>query len=65
VNERIDFYCAEPAHLAADFGEQLTMHYERWAYCPAGESEGHRWQATGGMDLATLRRRLAEQQHSS
>ena len=65
MNERIDFYCAEPAHLAADSGEQLTMNEDRWAYCPSGAGDGHRWQATGGMSLATLRRRLAERREAS
>ncbi|HYK98426.1 MAG TPA: hypothetical protein VEU77_08550 [Candidatus Acidoferrales bacterium] len=65
MNERIDFYCAEPEHLAADSGEQLTMHKDRWAYCPSGAGEGHRWQATGGMNLTTLRQRLAERREAS
>lgn len=65
VSERIDFYCAEPAHQVAETEERLTMYDDRWAYCPGGVDEGHRWQSTGGMSLSTLRRRLAEVQHSA
>jgi hypothetical protein len=60
MNERIDFYCSEPTHHTADPGEQLTMYAERWAYCPSGATGGHRWQATGGMALPTLQRRLSD-----
>jgi len=49
VNERIDFYCSDPGHQTLHPGEQLTMHDERWAYCPKSAAGEHRWQPTGGM----------------
>jgi hypothetical protein len=65
MNERIDFYCAEPSHLTTDLVDRLTMHEERWAYCASGAAGTHRWQSTGGMTLSMLKRRLSEAQHST
>lgn len=37
--------------------DTLTVHEDRWAYCPmdAGAA-GHEWTATGGVRIETLRR---------
>jgi hypothetical protein len=37
-------------------GSPLTMHEERWAYCPAGAASEHLWRKIKPMNLAALRR---------
>jgi len=39
-------------------GEALTVHNEKWAYCPSAHREGHEWRACGGLALADLKRLL-------
>ena len=52
----IEHLCANPAHQpAVDVSAPVIPYSGRWAYCPAGESEGHDWRATGGKTLATVR----------
>jgi hypothetical protein len=51
MNDRVDYFCARPEHQWAEPNDALTMHRDRWAYCPAGSSEPHDWQPTGGMSL--------------
>ena len=56
MDDRVDFFCARPDHQGAEPNDALTMHQERWAYCPAAKSEPHDWQATGGMSLEDVKR---------
>ena len=55
---QVDYYCDEPGHQTWTPGDTLTMHVDRWAYCPTGQDAGHDWQPTGGMPLVALKRRL-------
>ena len=59
MNDRVDFYCAAADHQTPIPADRLTMHDERWAYCPSGGSGAHRWVPTGGMTLTELKRALA------
>jgi hypothetical protein len=44
---------AHPPRLASlDFG--LTVHLRQWAFCPAGESEGHEWRSVDGILIEEL-----------
>jgi hypothetical protein len=38
----------------------VTIHEEKWAYCPIGASTGHEWHAVGPMTLADVQRELAK-----
>ena len=52
----IEHLCASPAHqVPVDVSTPVIPYAGRWAYCPAGEAEGHDWRATGGKTLATVR----------
>ena len=51
MNDRIDFVCVRAEHEGSEPNDALTMHEDRWAYCPAGASEHHDWRPTGGMSL--------------
>ena len=51
MNDRVDFFCGRPEHQGAEPNDALTMHDDRWAYCPAAASAPHNWQSTGGMSL--------------
>jgi hypothetical protein len=56
VQAVIEYLCANPAHqVPVDVGNPVIPHAGRWAYCPAGEADGHDWRATGGKTLATVR----------
>jgi len=56
VSAVIEYLCANPAHqLPDDVGSPVIMYAERWAYCPAGSTDGHDWRATGGKTLTTVR----------
>lgn len=53
------FRCANPDHArpAAERSDTLTLVEGLWAYCPLNVREpDHRWEATGGVPLETLRR---------
>ena len=70
VSAVIEYLCANPAHqLPDDVGSPVIMYAERWAYCPAGSTDGHDWRATGGKTLATVRewlgRPAAAREHDS
>jgi hypothetical protein len=56
MNDHVDFFCARPEHQGPEPNDALTMHDERWAYCPAAKSEPHDWQPTGGMSLRDVKR---------
>ena len=57
--QRIDFYCDATEHQTWTPGVGLSVYGDRSAYCPIGESSGHRWQPAGGILLLLLKRRLA------
>ena len=54
----IQFICVNKDHRKkrpADPSSPFTVAEEGgWAYCPAGESEGHKWFKTGGITRAAL-----------
>ena len=58
MTDRIDFVCVRPDHQVTTLGEALTVHNEKWAYCPSAHREGHEWRACGGLALADLKRLL-------
>ncbi len=51
MNDRVDFVCARADHQGSELDDVLTMHEDRWAYCPGGAREQHDWRPTGGMSL--------------
>jgi len=53
MNDRVDFYCARAEHQGSEPDDALTMHEERWAYCPSGAGGSHDWRPipAGGMSL--------------
>ena len=55
---QIDFACVRPEHQASTLVEALTIHDEKWAYCPSAQTDGHEWRPCGGMSLDDLRRLL-------
>ena len=55
MDDRVDFFCARPGHRGPEPNDALTMHNERWAYCPGAEGEPHDWQPTGGMSLEDVK----------
>jgi hypothetical protein len=58
MTDRIDFVCARPDHQVTTLGEALTVHDEKWAYCPSAHPDGHEWRACGGLGLEDLKRLL-------
>jgi hypothetical protein len=60
----IFFLCIATGHAVAHrdpSGKNLTVHEGKWAVCPAGSADGHRWQGTTGLDYEALfRKRVAE-----
>ncbi|MGH2451765.1 MAG: hypothetical protein ACRDGE_10950 [Candidatus Limnocylindria bacterium] len=60
ASELVEYRCVADGHLprpllSRDFA--LRVHLRSWAYCPAGERKGHRWErieATLVEDLATV-----------
>jgi hypothetical protein len=58
MTDRIDFVCVRPDHQVTTLGESLTVHDEKWAYCPSPQHEGHDWRPCGGMALEDLKRLL-------
>jgi hypothetical protein len=56
VNDRIDFVCTRVEHRSSEPNDGLTMHEDRWAYCPAGSDHRHDWQSTGGLSLDDAKR---------
>jgi hypothetical protein len=55
MTNQIDFVCARLDHQVTTLSEALTVHAEKWAYCPSARIEGHEWRACGGMSIAELR----------
>ena len=58
MTDRIDFVCVRPDHQVTTLGEALTVHDEKWAYCPSAHREGHEWRACEGLALEDLKRLL-------
>jgi hypothetical protein len=58
MTDQIDFVCARPDHQVSTLGEALTVHAEKWAYCPSAHADGHEWRPCAGMSLEDLRRLL-------
>jgi hypothetical protein len=57
MTDQIDFVCVRADHQISTLVEALTMHEEKWAYCPSARIDGHDWQpcdATGLEDLRTM-----------
>jgi hypothetical protein len=53
VNDRVDYICARAEHQGSEPDDVLTMHEDRWAYCPGGAQAQHDWRSMpgGGMSL--------------
>jgi hypothetical protein len=58
MNDRIEFFCVHPAHQAPSLVATVTFHDDMWAYCPAGQGEGHDWRHGAEITLDELRRLL-------
>jgi len=54
----VGFVCTAPEHPArsAPNGTGLTVNKGKWAFCPAGESTGHRWSPVNDASLDDLAR---------
>lgn len=64
MNDRVDFVCARLDHQVSNLDDALTMHQDRWAYCPAGAFGQHDWRPTGGMSLEDLKKFVARSRAS-
>jgi len=58
MNDLIDSVCIRPEHQITTAIEALTMHEEKWAYCPSAKTDQHEWRSCGGMRLEDLKRFL-------
>jgi hypothetical protein len=69
MNDQIEYFCTLPEHQGAEPSDAVTMHEDRWAYCPSGARDAHDWRATGGMSLddtkGLLRRQVATRDQRS
>lgn len=61
MNDRVDFVCARAEHQGSELDDVLTMHEDRWAYCPAGARAPHDWRPmpTGAISLEDAKRFVA------
>jgi hypothetical protein len=55
MTDQIDFVCIRADHQVTTFVEALTIHDEKWAYCPSAQTEAHDWRTSGGLSLGDLR----------
>jgi len=55
MTDQIDFVCIRAAHQVTTFVEALTIHDEKWAYCPSAQTESHEWRSSGGLSLDDLK----------
>ena len=55
MTDQIAFVCIRPAHQVTTFVESLTIHDEKWAYCPSAQTEAHEWRPSGGLSLDELK----------
>lgn len=60
MTDQIDFVCVRPDHQISTLVEALTIHNEKWAYCPSAQTDGHEWRACGGLSLDDLKRSLQQ-----
>ena len=53
MNDRVDYICARAEHQGSEPDDVLTMHEDRWAYCPGGARADHDWRSmpAGAMSL--------------
>ena len=58
MTDQVDFVCVRPDHQVTTLGEALTVHADKWAYCPSAHTDGHEWRACGGLGLEDLKRLL-------
>jgi hypothetical protein len=58
MTDQIDFVCIRSDHQVSTLIEALTIHDEKWAYCPSARHDGHEWRACGGLGLDDLKRLL-------
>jgi hypothetical protein len=58
VTDQVDFVCVRADHQIGTFVEALTIHDERWAYCPSADADGHEWRACEAMPADELERLL-------
>jgi hypothetical protein len=63
MNDRVDFVCTRAEHQGSELDDVLTMHEDRWAYCPGGAREHHDWRSmpTGGMSLEDTKQFVRKQ----
>ena len=65
----IFFLCVAAGHTTPrrdPASNNLMVHKGKWAVCPAGREDGHRWQATTGLDYEEVfRKRVDERPVSS
>lgn len=55
MTDQIDFVCTRADHQVTTFVEALTIHDEKWAYCPSAQTSGHEWRSCRAMSLDDLR----------
>ena len=53
---QIMFICESAHHSPTERDiPMVTVHGGAWAYCPAGQHDGHSWRRTAGVDLGGVR----------
>lgn len=57
MSQDIEYRCTAAGHaprslLSPEFA--IRVHLRAWAYCPAGESSGHRWERIAATPLQVL-----------
>jgi hypothetical protein len=61
MNDRVDFVCVRADHQGSEPDDALTMHDERWAYCPAAARELHDWRITAGISVEEAKQLIRRQ----
>jgi hypothetical protein len=64
MDDRVDYVCTRVEHQGSEPNDALTMHEDRWAYCPRGAREYHAWQATGGISLEETKQLVLQRDRS-
>ena len=60
MTDQIDFVCVRPYHQVTTLAEALTIHDEKWAYCPSARSDAHLWRSCRETALEDIRSLLRE-----
>jgi hypothetical protein len=62
MDDRVNFLCARGDHRRSEPNDALTMHQDRWAYCPGGAAKDHDWHLipAGGMSLDDAKRFMSQ-----